>query len=131
MEREKFSGHPDEWPDDEWNEYVAYRAERLVPPVPPEPELYTPSTEDIRFAWRAWSDGQVDTDEEKPTWSFEEFDRWFAEVQTDAYFLGAEALADQWAEDKFDGPTSPQFDSLYAEGVTYKDWLEKRYGTNN
>jgi len=45
--------------------------------LPGGPE-WTPTTEDVRGAWHAWSDGQGDSHADKPTWSYEEFDRWIA-----------------------------------------------------
>lgn len=39
---------------------------------------YTPRTEDVRGAYRAWHDGQGDDHPLKPTWSAQEFDRWLA-----------------------------------------------------
>lgn len=42
-------------------------------------EPYTPSLEEVRGAYHAWSDGQGDSHPRKPTWSKAEFDRWLAE----------------------------------------------------
>lgn len=49
---------------------------------------YTPTTEDVRGAYRAWHDGQGDDHPLKPTWSAQEFDRWLASVKDAAYWEG-------------------------------------------
>lgn len=49
---------------------------------------YTPTTEEVRGAYHAWSDGQGDNFDEKPTWSFQEFDRWLAHIKDAAYWEG-------------------------------------------
>lgn len=51
-------------------------------------EEYTPDIDDVRGAWHAWNDGQVDEHRRKPTWSFEEFDRWLRKVQAEAWEKG-------------------------------------------
>lgn len=55
---------------------------------------YTPTTEDVRGAYRAWHDGQGDDHALKPTWSAQEFDRWLA--AHDAEVRADEAA--QWAQ---------------------------------
>jgi hypothetical protein len=117
---ERFWGHPDDWPDDEWAEYVAERtAKREAEAAKPEP--YVPTTEAVRSAYGEHYVRNVEYHEE----GFAEFDRWLARVQTDAYFRGAESMCDQTAEDRFDGANVPQFVSLYEEGVEYEDWRKR------
>lgn len=122
--RIRFSGHPDDWPEDEWAEYILERRAREEAAAA-KAALYIPTTADVRGAWHAWSDGQDDSHPEKPTWSREEFERWLGQTLTDAYYQGAEALSDQNAEDRFDGSNTPEFDSPYEEGLSYKDWLAR------
>jgi hypothetical protein len=112
---DRFSGHPDDWPDDEWAEYVASRRAK---PEPPKWEPYVPTTDVVRRIYE--NNYMTAVDRQKGA---EEFDRWLARVQTDAYFRGAESMCDQTAEDHFDGANVPQFTSLYEEGVEYTDWL--------
>lgn len=66
---------------------------------------FTPDTADVRGAYHAWHDGQGDTHPEKPTWSFEEFDRWLEahdrEVRADTLRTAAETLrGDQEVRDR-------------------------------
>lgn len=76
---------------------------------------YTPTTEEVRGAYHAWSDGQGDNFDEKPTWSFPEFDRWFAseiaKAERRAWTVGArdmmEAIADDHGTLSFIAPLNP------------------------
>ena len=124
----RFSGHPDDWPDDEWEEYVAERRRREEAAAA-KAALFIPTTDQIRGAWHAWSDGQDDSHDDKPTWSTEEFNRWFAQELTTAFFIGAEALSEQNAKDHFDGSNTPEFDSPYGDGISYNEWQAAQDGS--
>jgi hypothetical protein len=112
---ERFWGHPDDWPEDEWQEYLAERAVRREQEQAPPP--YAPKREDVR---RIYANHYIT--EKDRVLGGEEFDRWLASELTDAYFRGAESMCDQNAEDHFDGANVPQFVSLYEDGVEYTDW---------
>lgn len=129
--RVRFSGHPDDWPEDEYEEYVAERRarkEREAEKAARE-ALWAPDTIDVRNAYALdGSDGRG-ADEALVASNVMAFDRWLGRLLTNAYFLGAEALSDQNAEDRFDGSNTPEFDSLYEEGITYADWKERVNGS--
>lgn len=55
---------------------------------------YTPTTREVRGAYRAWHDGQGDDHALKPTWSAQEFDRWLA--AHDAEVRASVVTEDRW-----------------------------------